>query len=52
MLDPGLEPKVLIADKSYDADAIRDDLLARKVEPVIAEYLSLLKQRSIMFLRA
>ena len=35
MLEPGPEPKVLIADKGYDSDAIRDDLIAREAEPVI-----------------
>lgn len=35
MVEPGPEPKVLIADKGYDSNAIRDDLIARKVEPVI-----------------
>jgi transposase len=35
MLEPGPEPKVLMADKVHDRDAIRDDLIARKVEPVI-----------------
>ena len=35
MLEPGPEPKVLIADKGYDSDAIREDLIARQVEPVI-----------------
>lgn len=35
MLEPGPEPKVLIADKGYDSDAIREDLIARKAEPVI-----------------
>ena len=33
--EPGPEPKVLIADKGYDSDAIREDLIARKAEPVI-----------------
>lgn len=32
---PGPEPKVLIADKGYDSDAIRDDIRARGAEPVI-----------------
>ena len=31
----GPEPKVLIADKGYDSDAIRDDLRRRRAEPVI-----------------
>ena len=35
MLEPGPEPKVLIADKGYDSDAIREDLIARQVAPVI-----------------
>ena len=35
MLEPGPEPKGLIADKGYDSDAIREDLIARKAEPVI-----------------
>lgn len=35
MLEPGPDPKVLIADKGYDSDAIREDLIARKAEPVI-----------------
>ncbi len=35
MDQPGPEPKVLIADKGYDSDAIRDDLRARGAEPVI-----------------
>jgi transposase len=35
MLEPGPEPKVLIADKGYDSDAIREDLIARMAEPVI-----------------
>jgi hypothetical protein len=34
MLEPGPEPKVLIADKGYDSDAIREDLIARMAEPV------------------
>lgn len=28
-------PQVLLADKSYDADAIRDDISSRNIEPVI-----------------
>ena len=35
MLEPGPKPKVLIADRGYDSDAIRDDLIARGAEPVI-----------------
>jgi transposase len=35
MQEPGPEPKVLIADKGYDSDAIRDDLAERHVEAVI-----------------
>lgn len=35
MLEPGPEPKLLIADKGYDSDAIREDLIARQVAPVI-----------------
>jgi transposase len=35
MDEPGPQPKVLIADKGYDSDAIRDDLAARQVEAVI-----------------
>ena len=35
MQEPGPEPKVLIADKGYDSDAIRDDLSARQVTAVI-----------------
>lgn len=35
MEEPGPEPKVLIADKGYDADAIREDLAARGATPVI-----------------
>lgn len=35
MDQPGPEPKVLIADKGYDSDAIREDLRARGAEPVI-----------------
>ena len=36
MDEPGPEPKVLIADKGYDSDAIREDLIERGAEPVIA----------------
>jgi transposase len=32
---PGPQPKVIIANKGYDSDAIRDDLKARGVGPVI-----------------
>jgi transposase len=35
MGEPGPEPKVLIADKGYDSNAIREDLAKRGVEPVI-----------------
>lgn len=35
MEEPGPTPKVLIADKGYDSDTIRDDLRARGAEPVI-----------------
>lgn len=35
MDEPGPEPKVLIADKGYDSDAIREDLAERRVEAVI-----------------
>jgi transposase len=35
MDEPGSEPKVMIADKGYDSDAIRDDLAERHVEAVI-----------------
>lgn len=35
MDQPGPEPKVLIADKGYDSDAIRDNLRERGAEPVI-----------------
>jgi transposase len=35
MDEPGPEPKVLIADKGYDSDAIREDLAQRGAEPVI-----------------
>lgn len=35
MQEPGPAPKVMIADKGYDSDAIRSDLEARKVEAVI-----------------
>jgi transposase len=35
MDEPGPEPKVLIADKGYDSDAIREDLARRGAEPVI-----------------
>lgn len=32
---PERTPKALLADKGYDADAIRDDLAKRNIEPVI-----------------
>jgi len=35
MDEPGPAPKVLIADKGYDSDAIRDDLSGRGVTAVI-----------------
>ena len=35
MAEPGPEPKVMLGDKGYDADAILDDLQARGIEPVI-----------------
>lgn len=35
MQEPGPEPKVLIADKGYDSDAIRADLAERRIEAVI-----------------
>jgi transposase len=35
MDEPGPVPKVLIADKGYDSDAIREDLVARGVACVI-----------------
>ena len=35
MDEPGPGPKVLIADKGYDSDAIREDLARRGAEPVI-----------------
>lgn len=35
MDEDGPVPKVLIADKGYDSDAIRQDLKARGAEPVI-----------------
>jgi len=35
MDEPGPQPKVLIADKGYDSDAIREDLIERGAEPVI-----------------
>ena len=35
MDEPGPEPKVMIADKGYDSDAIREDLKRRGAEPVI-----------------
>lgn len=33
---PLYTPGALIADKGYDSDAIRDDLIARGITPVIA----------------
>jgi transposase len=35
MDEPGPAPKVLLADKGYDSDAIREDLHERAIEPVI-----------------
>lgn len=35
MQEPGPTPKVMIADKGYDSDAIREDLIARNAEPTI-----------------
>jgi len=35
MDEDGPVPKVVIADKGYDSDSIRDDLRDRGVEPVI-----------------
>lgn len=35
MNEPGPEPKILIADKGYDSDAIRADLIERGAEPII-----------------
>lgn len=35
MDEPGPEPKVLIADRGYDSDAIRENLIERGAEPVI-----------------
>lgn len=35
MAEDGPEPKVMLADRGYDADAILDDLELRGVEPVI-----------------
>ncbi len=35
MAEPGPEPKLMLGDKGYDADAILDDLQARGIEPVI-----------------
>lgn len=31
----GPAPKILIADKGYDSDAVREDLQARGAEPII-----------------
>ncbi|HLA03057.1 MAG TPA: transposase, partial [Aestuariivirga sp.] len=33
--EPGPEPKILIADKGYDSDTVREDLVRRGAEPVI-----------------
>ena len=35
MQEPGPRPRIMIADKGYDSDAIREDLVARNVEAVI-----------------
>lgn len=35
MQEPGPRPRIMIADKGYDSDAIREDLAARNVEAVI-----------------
>ena len=35
MQEPGPRPSIMIADKGYDSDAIREDLVARNVEAVI-----------------
>jgi transposase len=35
MAEPGPEPKVILADKGYDADVILDDLQARDIAAVI-----------------
>jgi transposase len=35
MAEPGPQPKVLIADKGYDANAILDDLAAKEIAAVI-----------------
>lgn len=35
MDEPGPQPKILIADKGYDSDAIREDLIERGTQPVI-----------------
>ena len=35
MDQPGPGPKVMLADKGYDSDAIRQDLKDRGVEPII-----------------
>jgi transposase len=35
MDEPGPQPRVLLADKGYDADFIRDDLEARDIAPII-----------------
>lgn len=36
MLEPGPVPKMMIADKGYDSDAICKDHIARKADPVIS----------------
>ncbi len=35
MQEPGPQPGIMIADKGYDSDAIRENLVARNVETVI-----------------
>jgi transposase len=35
MQEPGPRPRIIIADKGYDSDAIRSDLAAKQVEAVI-----------------
>src|SRR5262249_10630178 len=47
MAEPGPEPKVLIADERYDADAIRADLEAKSVAAVIPPKRNRKVQRTI-----
>jgi len=47
MDQPGPKPKVLIADKDCDSDAIRDDLRARGAGPVIPRKRNRLVPRSV-----